>query len=401
MRRGLFLLLLALLAAGPLLGLVSKDTMAGVRLIIRPEPLIWFSGFVVLMLLIQALHRRGSLHTLLRVLSAERVPTFPGWIGVGILFILPFFLNRAGLDMAGLWLLYVGLGLGLSITIQRTGLLDLGYAAFYALGAYTFAMLAVRYGVSFWVALPLSALVAGLVGVVVGIPLLRLRGDYFAIGTLGFAEILGIVLRNESALTGGPNGLDGVPRPTLFGIDFARTAAPGQVPFHEVLSVSFAPEQRLWFYYYLTLAVLGLVIFITRRLSRSDFGRALEAVREDEIACQAVGLSVSRLKIAAYAIAGSIGGLMGCLFAARQGFISPESFSFNESVLVLAVVVLSGGRMLGTFIAAGVLVLLPELARGLEDYRMMVFGAVLVLVMLWRPQGLGGKRIPSITVPPA
>jgi branched-chain amino acid transport system permease protein len=398
MRQGLFLLVLAVIASAPLLGMVSHDKVAGVELSLRPETLAWFIGFVVLVLMAREVRRRVSLKAS-RFIKPERVPAFPVWLGASILLILPFFLNRAGLDMAGLWLLYVGLGLGLSITIQRTGLLDLGYAAFYALGAYTFAILAVRYGISFWAALPLSALVTGLVGIVVGIPLLRLRGDYFAIGTLGFAEILGIALRNEFTLTGGPNGLDGVPRPTLFGMDFARIPAPGQVSFYEVFAVPFAPEQRLWFYYYLTLAVLGLVVFITRRLGRTGFGRALEAVREDEIACHALGLSVARLKIAAYALAGSIGGLIGCLFAARQGFVSPESFSFNESVLVLAVVVLSGGRMLGTFIAAGVLVLLPELARGLDDYRMMFFGAVLVLVMLWRPNGLGGKRIPSIKVP--
>ncbi|MCA3270104.1 MAG: high-affinity branched-chain amino acid ABC transporter permease LivM [Thalassospira sp.] len=310
---------------------------------------------------------------------------------------LPLLLNRTGLDLASIWLLYVGLALGISIVIQRTGLLDLGYAAYYAIGAYCYALLGTVYGVSFWLCLPLAALLAAFVAALVGTPLLRLKGDYFAIGTLGFAEILNIFIRNEDWLTGGANGLSDVPRPTLFGLDFARTPGEGLRSFHEAARLDFSGEQRLMFYYFIILGIVGLLVLLHRRLAKSNLGRAFEAVREDEIACQALGLNVARLKIAAYSMAAAIGGIMGCFFAAKQCFVSPESFGFMESITVLAIAVLGGGRPLGIMLAALVLVLIPELARDLQDYRMVFFGAILVVVMLLRPQGLGGLRTPSVT----
>lgn len=309
---------------------------------------------------------------------------------------LPFTLNRTGLDLASLWLLYTGLALGISIVIQRTGLLDLGFVAYYAIGAYSYALLGTLYGLSFWLCLPIAAMLAALVAALVGVPLLRLKGDYFAIGTLGFAEILNIFIRNEAWLTGGPNGISGVPRPTLLGVDFARVPTEGLRAFHEVAGMDFSGEQRLYFYYFIVLLIVGLLVLFHKRLAASNLGRALEAVREDEIACQALGLKVSWLKIAAYSIAAAIGGVMGCFFAARQGFVSPESFGFIESITVLAIAVLGGGRPLGILLAALVLVILPELARDLQDYRMVFFGAILIVVMLIRPQGLGGKRTPSV-----
>ena len=293
---------------------------------------------------------------------------------------LPF-TDRYVLDITTLVFIYILLGLGLNITIGLTGLLDLGYVAFYALGAYATALLELQCGLSFYLALPIAMLIAAGASLIVGIPTLRLRGDYFAIATLGFAEILRLGLTNWQSLTGGPNGLSRIPRPGL-----------GEI---------MVPAQRVLFLYYLALAFVLLVLLFVRWLRRQKLGRQLEALREDEIAASAVGIGVARAKLIAYAFSAMIGAVGGALFAAKQGFVSPESFTFAETALLLAIVVLGGaGSTLGIVIAAILLVGLPELFRELQDYRMLAFGAALVALMIWRPGGLFAVRRPQARLKP-
>jgi len=313
--------------------------------------------------------------------------------------ILPFtpFSSRYVLDVITLILTYMVLAYGLNLVVGLTGLLDLGFAAFYALGAYVFALLALQCGLNFWVALPIAALIAGCFAFLIGAVVLRLRGDYFAVVTLGFAEILRIVLLNWVTLTGGPNGINGVPRPTLFGLSFERTPPQGLTSFHDFFGLEFSSSTRVLFLYYLVFGMAVLVHILATRLRRLPLGRAFEAVREDERASEAVGINLTRTKLAAYVIAAMIGGAAGAFFATRQGFISPESFTFMESALVLAVVVLGGmGHPLGLACAAIFLVGLPEIFRELQDYRMIAFGAGMVMIMLLRPSGLFSKREPAI-----
>lgn len=316
-----------------------------------------------------------------------------------IVVVLPFtpMSSRYVLDVVTLILTYMVLAYGLNLVVGLTGLLDLGFAAFYGLGAYAFALLALQLGLNFWIALPLASLIAGCAAFLIGVTVLRLRGDYFAVVTLGFAEILRIVLLNWVSFTGGPNGINGVPRPTLFGLSFERTAPEGLKSFHEFFGLEFSSTTRVLFLYYLVLALVVLVHVLSTRLRRLPLGRAFEAVREDERASEAVGINLTRTKLAAYVIAACIGASAGAFFATRQGFISPESFTFMESALVLAVVVLGGmGHPLGLAGAAIFLVGLPEIFRELQDYRMIAFGVGMVIIMLLRPSGLFSKREPAI-----
>lgn len=316
-----------------------------------------------------------------------------------IVVVLPFtpVSSRYVLDVVTLILTYMVLAYGLNLVVGLTGLLDLGFAAFYGLGAYAFALLALQVGLNFWVALPIAAIIAGCAAFLIGVTVLRLRGDYFAVVTLGFAEILRIVLLNWVSLTGGPNGINGVPRPTLFGLSLERTVPDGFKSFHEFFGLEFSSTTRVIFLYYLVLALVVLVHILATRLRCLPLGRAFEAVREDERASEAVGINLTRTKLAAYVIAAAMGGAAGAFFATRQGFISPESFTFMESALVLAVVVLGGmGHPLGLAASAIFLVGLPEIFRELQDYRMIAFGAGMVIIMLLRPSGLFSKREPAI-----
>ena len=316
-----------------------------------------------------------------------------------IVVVLPFtpVSSRYVLDVVTLILTYMVLAYGLNLVVGLTGLLDLGFAAFYALGAYAFALLALNVGLNFWVALPVAGIIAGVAAFLIGVTVLRLRGDYFAVVTLGFAEILRIVLLNWVSLTGGPNGINGVPRPTLFGLSFERTPPIGLTSFHDFFHIEFSSGTRVLFLYYLVLGLAVLVHILATRLRQLPIGRAFEAVREDERASEAVGINLTRTKLAAYVIAAMIGGAAGAFFATRQGFISPESFTFMESALVLAVVVLGGmGHPLGLACAAIFLVGLPEIFRELQDYRMIAFGGGMVIIMLLRPSGLFSKREPAI-----
>ena len=320
------------------------------------------------------------------------------WIAPVLLvftFLVPviFYDERYILDLGILVLTYVMLGWGLNVVVGLAGLLDLGYVAFYAVGAYSYALLATNFGLSFWVCLPLAGILAAFWGVLLGFPVLRLRGDYLAIVTLAFGEIIRLVLINWQSLTGGPNGVTGIPRPTLFGIPLT----PGDDGLAAKLGIEFSPTHRIVFLFYLILALALLTNWVTIRLRRLPIGRAWEALREDEVACRALGINTTTTKLTAFATGAMFGGFAGAFFATRQGFISPESFTFQESALVLAIVVLGGmGSQLGVALAALAMIGGFELFRGLDQYRMLVFGLAMVLLMIWRPRGLIGHRAPTV-----
>ncbi|MBV9559729.1 MAG: high-affinity branched-chain amino acid ABC transporter permease LivM [Bradyrhizobium sp.] len=304
-----------------------------------------------------------------------------------------FYDQRYILDLAILVLTYVMLGWGLNVVVGLAGLLDLGYVAFYAVGAYSYALLATTFDLSFWVCLPLAGLLASLWGVMLGFPVLRLRGDYLAIVTLAFGEIIRLVIINWQSLTGGPNGIPSIPRPTLFGIPLDNS----DDGLAARLGIEFSPTHRIVFLFYLILGLALLTNWVTIRLRRLPIGRAWEALREDEVACRALGINTTTTKLTAFATGAMFGGFAGAFFATRQGFISPESFTFQESALVLAIVVLGGmGSQLGVALAALAMIGGFELFRGLEQYRMLVFGLAMVLLMIWRPRGIIGHRAPTV-----
>ncbi|HAG49806.1 MAG: hypothetical protein A2X87_01955 [Deltaproteobacteria bacterium GWC2_42_51] len=286
------------------------------------------------------------------------------------LIILPFFLNNYYIDVLTLAGLYAVLALGLNISVGLAGLLDLGYIAFYAIGAYTYALLSTKVGISFWLALPIGGLFAACVGFILGIITLRLRGDYLAIVTLGFIHIVHLILNNWDSLTGGPNGILGIARPSLMSFKFNQ-------PIH---------------FYYLILTIATITMIVITRLNNSRIGRAWIAMREDEIAAEAMGIDTTRMKCLAFSLGAFWAGLAGVFFAGKFAFVSPESFTFFESVFVLAMVVLGGmGSIPGAAIGAIILIILPEALRGFASYRMLIFGAALVAMMVFRPQGLIGS----------
>ena len=308
-----------------------------------------------------------------------------------------FYGNSYLLDLAILIATYTLLGFGLNIVVGLAGLLDLGYVAFYAVGAYSFALAAEWYGLSFWEMLPVAGAVAAIAGILLGLPVLRLRGDYLAIVTLGFGEIVRIVLNNWSAVTNGPNGIGDIPRPTVFGMPISPGTPAGMTSFNHVFGVEYDPLQRLVWLYYVCLAAALIINWFSLRIRRLPVGRAWEALREDEIACRALGLNPHTIKLTAFATGAMIGGFAGAIFAAKQGFISPESFNFQESATVLSIVVLGGmGSQLGVALAAVILATLPEFGRELAQYRMLFFGAAMVAIMIWRPRGLFTMRAPSV-----
>jgi branched-chain amino acid transport system permease protein len=311
-------------------------------------------------------------------------------------------------DLGTTVLIYVMLGWGLNVVVGLAGLLDLGYVAFYAVGAYSFALFAQWFHLTFWEALPIAGTLAASFGIILGFPVLRLRGDYLAIVTLGFGEIIRIILTNWSDVTGGPNGVNGIPRPSFFGMPFLNpdTASDDITTFSKFFNIEYSPVQRVIFLYYVILVLALITNAFTLRLRKLPIGRAWEALREDEIACRALGLNPRNIKLSAFAIGAMLGGFAGCFFATRQGFISPESFTFIESAIVLAIVVLGGmGSQLGVVLAATTLVMLSEFGRWfngvplLEDvgrFRMLIFGAAMIAIMIWRPRGLLAHREPSI-----
>lgn len=313
--------------------------------------------------------------------------------------IWPFFGNRVAVDIATLVLIYVMLGLGLNIVVGFAGLLDLGFVGFYAVGAYTYALLYHWAGWTFWEALPLSGAMAALFGFLLGFPVLRLRGDYLAIVTLGFGEIIRLLLINLTEWTGGPDGISSIPKPSLFGYVMARRAPAGEETFHQMMGWKFDNMDVVIYLYLMALALAVITLLLSNRLVRMPIGRAWEALREDEIACRSLGLNPTKVKLSAFTLGAMCAGFGGAFFAARQGLVNPESFTFIESALILAIVVLGGmGSQLGVIFAAILLTVLPELAREFAEYRMLIFGLVMVLMMMWRPQGLLPIKRPHVEI---
>ena len=335
-------------------------------------------------------------------------------IAIAFLFIYPIFCVSAlgwhgslkWVDNFGIQILiYVMLAWGLNIVVGLAGLLDLGYVAFYAVGAYSYALLSNYFGLSFWVLLPVAGLLAASWGIMLGFPVLRLRGDYLAIVTLAFGEIIRLVLINWTALTKGTFGISGIAKATFFGIPF-NASSNG---FAATFGLTFSPAHYKFFLYYVILFLALLTAFVTVRLRRMPVGRAWEALREDEIACRSLGINTTATKLTAFATGAMFGGFAGSFFAARQGFVSPESFVFIESAVILAIVVLGGmGSLVGIAIAAVVMIGGTEILREMsflklifgpdftpELYRMLIFGLAMVVVMVWKPRGFVGSREPS------
>ncbi len=339
----------------------------------------------------------------------------PAFLGIAVTYPLLAVIANGGLDPSRYWidlgiliLTYVMLGWGLNIVVGLAGLLDLGYVAFYAVGAYSYALLATKFGLSFWICLPLAGILAAFWGMLLGFPVLRLRGDYLAIVTLAFGEIIRLVLINWVDVTGGAAGIYSIPRASFFGIPFTA----GEGGFAATFGLEFSGMHRIVFFYYLILVLALVTNFVTMRLKRLPVGRAWEALREDEIACRSLGINTTSTKLTAFAIGAMFGGFAGSFFAVRQGFISPESFNFLESAIILAIVVLGGmGSQVGVAIAAVVLVGGPELLRNLgfmraalgdsfdpNEFRLLLFGLGMVAMMVWRPRGLISHRDPSVVL---
>ena len=291
-------------------------------------------------------------------------------IMVAVVLVVPVWANNYVLEvLANCWF-YVILALGLNIVVGYAGLLDLGYAAFFAVGAYTTGILSSRFGVDFWLTIPCAVFFSGISGVIIGTPTLRLRTDYLAIVTLGFGEITRIAARNLK-ITGGATGLIGIDRPTFFGLELSKI--------------------NHYYYLFFILAVIG--IFVAQRLHSSRLGRAWQYVREDEDAAEAMGIPTVQVKLYAYVIGAVFGGVAGSFFAAKMTAISPETFQFNQSVLILLAVVLGGmGKIPGAVVGAFALVLFPEFFREIGQYRMLVFGLVLLIIIIKRPQGIWPER---------
>lgn len=309
-----------------------------------------------------------------RVRSDARLRT-PALLAVLVVFaVLPMLVSTYQTNIMISALLYVMLGLGLNIVVGLSGQLVLGYVAFYAVGAYAYALLNADFGLGFWTVLPIGGALAAVFGILLGFPVLRLKGDYLAIVTLGFGEIVRLVLENWGSVTRGPSGISKIARPGLFGME---------------LSVSEATT----YIYYLILAAVIFTIFAVGRLKDSRIGRAWQALREDEIACEAMGIDLTTTKLTAFALGACWAGFAGVIFAAKTTFINPASFTFLESAMILAMVVLGGmGSTLGVVLGALVLILLPEYLRAFSEYRMLIFGAAMVLMMVFRPQGLVSCR---------
>jgi branched-chain amino acid transport system permease protein len=308
------------------------------------------------------------------------------------LFPVAFYNNPYFLGIAIIILTYIMLGWGLNIVVGLAGLLDLGYVAFYAVGAYSYAIIAQHYDWSFWACLPLAGLFAAFFGVLLGFPVLRLRGDYLAIVTLAFGEIVRIVITNWVSFTNGPNGIGSIPRASFFGIPFNAT----EQGFAARFGFEFDPTHRTVFLFYVILALALITNWVTIRLRKLPVGRAWEALREDEIAVRSLGINPTNTKLTAFAIGAMFGGFAGAFFATRQGFISPDSFTFPESALILAIVVLGGmGSQIGVAIAATVMTASFELFREFEQFRLVIFGFAMVAIMIWRPRGLVSTREPT------
>jgi len=292
-------------------------------------------------------------------------------IAVGLLAIIfPFVFSIYQTNIMITALMYVMLGLGLNIVVGLAGLLDLGYVAFYAVGAYSYALLNYHFGIGFWTALPIGGALAAMFGIILGFPVLRLRGDYLAIVTLGFGEIIRIILENWNEFSFGPSGIANIPRPGFLGMQLSL-------------------ENSITYMYFLMIGLTLFTIFVVNRLQDSRIGRAWIALREDEVACQAMGIDKAKTKLTAFALGATWAGMVGVIFAAKTTFINPASFTVWESIIILCIVVLGGmGSVIGVIVGAFILMLLPEYLRAFSEYRMLIFGAILVTMMVFRPGGI-------------
>ena len=311
---------------------------------------------------------------------AERVPPLWGWgILAAAALVFPWFTDNYARDVAINVLIYVALGLGLNIVVGLAGLLDLGYIAFYAVGAYTYALLNTHFGVPFWLALPIGCVISAAAGAFIGYPTLRMRGDYLAIVTLGFGEIIRIVLNNWDRVTEGPNGILGIKAPGLY---YPKLTEAGLTLAHVYI-------KDLTWLYYIALVIAVLTILGVNRLDHSRVGRAWVSIREDETAAELTGIDTLRMKLLAYMLGAVFAGLAGAFYAAKVRYVNPSSFVFLESALVLCIVVLGGmGSIPGIILAAAAIIVLPEVFRDLELYRMLAFGGAMTLMMVYRPEGL-------------
>ena len=406
--------------AFPILAYRTEQDISN-KLVIEPRWALAFTAagiaFAVRLVWRLARGRRPTAQRAARAALTSNQSRVLSWIGLVLLAVYPFLAvwitGPAGaikwIDNFGIQILiYVMLVWGLNIVVGLAGLLDLGYDAFFAVGAYATALLSTHFGLSFWLCLPLAGIFAALWGILLGFPVLRLRGDYLAIVTLAFGEIIRLVLINWVDLTGGYAGISSIPRPTFFGLPFNAS----EQGFAATFGLEFTPLHRLFFLFYLILALALLTNWVTIRLRRLPIGRAWEALREDEIAARALGIDTVATKLTAFAIGAMFGGFAGAFIAARQAFISPEMFVFMESAVILAIVVLGGmGSQLGVAIAAIAMVGGTELLRELDwlkaifgeafdptQYRMLLFGLAMVVIMIWKPRGLVSSREPTIAL---
>lgn len=400
-KNAFFAAIMAGIIIGPIFGV--NIVRQGMHTTLKPEWNILFSGmgivFVFQWLVRPVLAGFFSRRTKRAALPALSDKMRRGLIVllIAIALVWPMFSGRAQVDIATLVLIYIMLGLGLNIVVGFAGLLDLGFVGFYAVGAYTYALLYHWAGWGFWQALPLAGATSALFGFALGFPVLRLRGDYLAIVTLGFGEIIRLLLINLYSLTGGPDGISGIPKPSVFGFPMLRRAPEGVTTFHELMGWTYSTQDVIVFLYLMALCLALLTLFVSNRVIRMPIGRAWEALREDEIACRSLGLNPTRIKLSAFTMGAMFAGFGGAFFAARQGLVNPESFTFIESALILAIVVLGGmGSQVGVILAAIVLTVVPEVAREFAEYRMLIFGLVMVLMMIWRPQGLLPVKRPHV-----
>jgi branched-chain amino acid transport system permease protein len=409
---------------GPMVGLKTEAGDRALYLLPRPALVAIMVGIVFLgSLALSAWGNRPRREVVAaNRRKAEAISKAGRYIAPALLvvaLVLPFLASRSYLDLGVVVLTYILLGWGLNIVVGLAGLLDLGYVAFYAVGAYTYAIFSTSYGLGFWTCLPLAGLFAAIAGIALGFPVLRLRGDYLAIVTLGFGEIIRIVLNNWTHLTNGPNGILDIPRPTLFGLSFS--AADDGPNFADFFHLDPSPTYRVAYLYYVVLGLALLTNWVTLRLRRLPLGRAWEALREDEVACRSLGINVTITKLTAFAIGAMFGGFAGAFFATRNAFVSPESFTFIESAIVLAIVVLGGlGSQLGVALAAIITIGGLELFRqwlseltnqpgfhwiagtfgDIGQYYKLIFGLAMVLMMILRPRGLVSGRTPSVSLGP-
>ena len=346
-----------------------------------------FLAILVLNLIVKTIRSgRGEVEATKTPLTeriGDRLGQVPKIYTLGILIVpivvFPLFANNYMIDVGITCLIYVSLGLGLNVVVGLCGLLDLGYIAFYAVGAYTYSLLNLKLGLSFWAALPIGVVLGIICGCLIGYPTLKMRGDYLAIVTLGFGEIVRLVLNNWDGLTAGPNGLFGMARPALYYPSFQESG----------LVWTTYPIKTLPGLYYLILCISVLTIIGVRRLDNSRIGRAWIAIREDETAAELSGVPTTRIKLLAYAIGAAFASVAGAFFAAKLSYTNPNFFLFMESCIVLCIVVLGGvGSIPGIIIAAVILIAVPEVFRGLENYRMLAFGGIMTTMMIIKPEGL-------------